>query len=91
MKFKISDLFKSRRTKVQQAPKPVPQETPIKPKEPENLIPKKERPVTRRSVYSHSYRGSSTKNNYMLNLKYKASRRKKNRQARRQRVTNKTW
>jgi len=80
MKFRIKDLFKSRKTKMreqakQTAPKPKKEDTPRRPK-------------TRRSAFSHGYHGSSTKNSVMLNLKYKSKRRKKNREARRSRAIN---
>jgi len=88
MRFRITDLFKSRKTKIrEQAHLPILPPPPKKKEPEENLIPQKG-PKTRRSIYSHGYGASSTKNNYMLNLKNKSKRRKKNRIARRQRVLN---
>jgi len=80
MKFRIKDLFKSRKTKIRERA----QQTTPKPKEET----KPRRPKTRRSAFSHGYHSRSTKNSAMLNLKYKPKRRKKNRIARRQRVHN---
>ena len=103
MKFRITDLFKSRnrnQKEVKHTPKETkPHVSKSKTETPEIPKHQAEGTKTRKSNYSHrksTYSniagmvrwGSSTKNQSQLNLKYRSKRRKKNRKARQQRAIN---